>query len=60
MAKFAGKMKYCVEHGLDFNIYKLSPRRIQKMIKRKYGIVLDIEDKDQHEITKEAQAIEYE
>ena len=52
-------MKYCIEHGLDFNIYKLGPRRIKKMIKRKFGIELDIEDKDLHTITKEAQEIEY-
>ena len=58
-AKYAGKMKYCIEHGLDFNIYRLGPRRIRKMIKRKYGIELDIAGKDLHAITKEAQKIEY-
>ncbi len=25
-AKYAGKMKYCTEHGLDFHLYKLGPR----------------------------------
>ena len=59
-AKYAGKMKYCIEHGLDFNIFKLGPRRIKKMIQRKYGIELDIMGKDLHTITKEAQEIEYE
>ena len=58
-AKYAGKMKYCIEHGLDFNILKLGHRRIKKMIKRKHGIELDIEGKDLHTITKEAQEIEY-
>jgi len=58
-AKYAGKMKYCTEHGLDFNIYKLGPRRIKKMIKRKHGIELNIEGKDLDTITKEAQEIEY-
>jgi hypothetical protein len=58
-AEYAGKMKYCIEHGLDFGIYKLSPRRIKKMIQRKYGIELEIEGKDLHTITKEAQEIVY-
>jgi hypothetical protein len=58
-AKYAAQMKYCIEHGLDFNIYKLGPRRIKKMIKRKHGIELNIKDKDLHTITKEAQEIEY-
>jgi hypothetical protein len=35
-AKYAGKMKYCIEHGLDFGIYKLGPKRIKKMIQRKF------------------------
>ncbi len=59
-AKYAGKMKYCNQKGLDFNIYKLGPRRIKKMILRKHGIELDIEGKDLDTITKEAQEIEYE
>jgi hypothetical protein len=58
-AKNAGKMKYCIEHGLDYDIYKLGPRRNNKMIQRKYGIELDIEGKDLLTITKEAQDIEY-
>jgi len=33
-AKYAGKMKYCIEHGLDFEIYKLGPRRIKKESRR--------------------------
>ena len=52
-------MKYCTEHGLDFNIYKLGPRRIKKMIQRKHGIELNIDGKDLDTITKEAQEIEY-
>jgi hypothetical protein len=58
-AKYAGKMKYCIENGLDFGIYKLGPRRIKKMVQRKFGIELDIEGKDLHTITKEAQEIVY-
>jgi hypothetical protein len=57
--KYAGKMKYCIEHGLDFAIYKLGSRRIKKMIQRKFGIELEIEGKDLHTITKEAQEIVY-
>jgi len=58
-AKYAGKMRYCTEHGLDFGIYKLGIRRIKKRIKRKFGIELEIEGKDLHTITKEAQEIVY-
>lgn len=58
-AKYAGSMKYCIEHGLDFSIYRLGPSRIKKMIRRKHGIELDIAGKDLHTITKEAQEIEY-
>ena len=46
-AKYAGQMKYCIEHGLDFGIYKLGPRRIKKMIQRKFlkpggSVLLDV------------------
>jgi len=58
-AKYAGKMKYCIEHGLDFGIYRLGPRRIKNMIRRKFGIELEIEGKDLRTITKEAQEIVY-
>jgi hypothetical protein len=58
-AKYAGKMKYCIEHGLDPGIYRLGPRRIKNMIRRKFGIELEIEGKDLHTITKEAQEIVY-
>jgi len=58
-AKYAGKMKYCIEHGLDFGIYRLGPRRIKNMIRRKFGIELEIEGKDLRTITKEAQEILY-
>jgi hypothetical protein len=58
-AKYAGKMKYCIEHGLDFEIYKLGPRRIKKMVQREFGIELEIDGKDLHTITKEAQEIVY-
>ena len=58
-AKYAGQMKYCIENGLDFGIYKLGSRRIKMMIQRKFGIELEIEGKDLHSITKEAQEIVY-
>ena len=58
-AKYAGQMKYCIEHGLDFGIYKLGPRRIKKMVQRKFGIELEIEGKDLLTITREAQEIVY-
>ena len=58
-AKYAGKMKYCIEHGLDFGIFKLGPRRIKKMLQRRFGIELAIEGKDLHTIAKEAQEIIY-
>jgi len=58
-AKYAGKMKYFIEHGLDFGIYRLGPRRIKNMNRRKFGIELEIEGKDLRTITKEAQEILY-
>ena len=58
-AKYAGEMKYCIENGLDHGIYKLGPQRIKKMVQRKIGIELEIEGKDLHTITKEAQEIVY-
>jgi len=58
-AKYAGQMKYCIEQGLDFGIYKLGPRRIKKMVQRKFGIELEIEGKDLLTITREAQGIVY-
>ena len=58
-AKYAGQMKCCIEHGLDFGIYKLGPRRIKKMIQREFGIELEIEGKDLLTITREAQEIVY-
>lgn len=58
-AKYAGQMKYCIEHGLDFGIYKLGPRRIKKMVQRMFGIELEIEGKDLLTITREAREIVY-
>ena len=57
--KYASQLKYCVEHGLDIGIYKLGPRRIKKMLQRKFGIALEIEGKDLLTITREAQEIVY-
>ena len=53
------KWNTVLEHGLDFGIYRLGPRRIKHMIRRKFGIELEIEGKDLHTITKEAQEIVY-
>jgi hypothetical protein len=58
-AKYAGKIKYCTENGLDFQIYKLGSNRIKKMIQRRYGIVLSINDKPLDTITREAMEIIY-
>ncbi len=59
-AKYAGKTQYCTENGLDFHIYKLGSYRIKKMIRRQYGIVLDITEKPLDEITRDAMEIVYE
>lgn len=53
-------MKLCAEHGLDYDIYRMGPKRIKSMIKRKYGIELDIKAKTIIEIAREAQEIVYE
>ncbi len=58
-AKYAGNAKYCNENGLDFYIYRLGPNRIKKMIQRRYGIILNIADKSQDQITREAMEIVY-
>ncbi len=58
-AKYAGKAKYCTENGLDFQIYKLGPNRIKRMIQRRYEIVLNIIDKPLDTITREAMEIVY-
>ncbi len=58
-AKYAGKTKYCTENGLDFQIYKLGPNRIKRIIQRRYGIVLNITDKPLDSITREAMEIFY-
>ncbi len=58
-AKYAGQMKICIENGLEHNIYKLGARRIKRMLKKLYGIDLDIEGRDLISITREAQEIVY-
>ncbi len=58
--RYASQMKVCAEHGLDYDIYRMGPKRIKSMIKRKYGIGLNIEDKTLIEIAREAQDIVYE
>lgn len=58
--KFAGMMKTCKEHGLDINIYKLGSNRIQRFLKKRYGVEIDIENKTLIEITRKAQTIIYE
>lgn len=58
--KYGGMMKTCKEHGLDINIYKLGTNRIQRLLKKRYGVEINIENKTLIEITREAQAIVYE
>ena len=58
--RYAAQMQVCAEHGLDYHIYHMGPKRIKSMIKRKYDIELEIERKSLIEITKEAQVIVYE
>lgn len=57
--KYASQVRYCIAYGLDHGIYKLGPTRIKKMIKRKFGIEMEIEGKDLDTITREAQEIVY-
>ncbi|MCG8683333.1 MAG: hypothetical protein MI892_00525 [Desulfobacterales bacterium] len=58
-AKYAGKMKYCTENGLDFHIYKLGPNRIKRMIQRRYDVVINITGKSLDTITRQAMEIVY-
>ena len=58
--KYGGMMKTCKEHGLDINIYKLGSNRIQRLLKKRYGVDIKIDNKTLIEITREAQAIIYE
>jgi hypothetical protein len=58
--RYAAQMKVCAEHGLDYDINRMGPGRIKSMIKRKYGIELDIKAKTIIEIAREAQEIVYE
>ncbi len=53
-------MKICIEKGLDINVYKLGPRRIQRLLKKRHNADIDIENKTLIEITQEAQSIIYE
>jgi hypothetical protein len=57
-AKFAGDMKRCIEHGLDYSLYRLGAFRIKKLIKREYGVNIIIKDKSLDEVVKEAMKIE--
>jgi hypothetical protein len=52
-------MKHCEANGLDFFIYRMGAEKIKRMIKHKYDITLDIENKPLDQITREAMAIEY-
>ncbi len=58
--KYAGMMKICKEHGLDINVYKLGSKRIKSLLKKKYDVDINIENKTLIGITREAQAIIYE
>lgn len=53
-------MKTCKEHGLDIDVYKLGPARIQRLLKKRYNVNIDIQNKTLIEITREAQAVIYE
>lgn len=57
--KYAGMMKICKENGLDINVYKLGLKRIQRLLKKRHNVNIDIENKTLIEITREAQAIIY-
>ena len=52
-------MKHCEVNGVDFFIYLMGAEKIKRMIKHKYDITLDIEDKSLDQINREAMAIEY-
>ncbi len=58
--KYAGMMKTCKEHGLDINVYKLGSNRILRLLKKRYNVEINIENKTLIEITREAQSIVYE
>lgn len=57
-AKYAGDMRYCIEKGLDYSLYRLGAIRIKKLIKREYGIDISIKGKSLDEVVNEAMAIE--
>ena len=57
-AKYAGQMQYCIQRGLDYSLYRLGAYRIKKMIKREYGVNININNKSLDEVTREAQAVE--
>ena len=57
-AKYAGHMRYCIEHGLDYSLYRLGAYRIKKLIKREYNVDISIKGKSIEDVTREAQAIE--
>jgi len=52
-------MEHCEVNGLDFFIYRMGAEKIKRMIKHKYDITLDIDDKSLDQITREAMAIKY-
>ena len=58
-ARHGAAMKHCEVNGLDFFIYRRGAEKIKRMIKYKYDITLDIEDKSLDQITREAMAIDY-
>ena len=58
-ARYGAEMKHCEVNGLDFSIYCMGAEKIERMIKHKYNITLDIEGKSLCQIAKEAMAIDY-
>ena len=58
-ARHGAALKHCEVNGLDFFIYRMGAEKIKRMIKHKYHITLDIENKSLDQITREAMTIEY-
>ncbi|MDY6905480.1 MAG: hypothetical protein SWH61_12425 [Thermodesulfobacteriota bacterium] len=56
--KKASDMKYCIERGLDYTLYRLGAYRIKKVIWREYGVEISIKDKRLDEVVREAMVIE--
>jgi len=58
-ARHGAALKHCEADGLDFFIDRMGAGKIERMIKYKYDITLDIEGKSLDQITREAMDFEY-